>query len=263
MVYAYDMNVKSTVSGYTVSQLAELAGVTVRTLHHYDQMGLLTPSARTAAGYRLYSHKDLLRLQQILLYRELDIPLEQIRDILDDDEFDLVQALHEHRDTLRHRIARLKTLLDTINYTLIHLTEETMLTDEELYAGFSKEDAQRYRREAREQWGEARVEASEQRARKMSKQQWAAVGQQGEEATQLLASLMDEAPDSPVVQAAIAKHHAWIENFYEAPAELYRGLGQMYTEHPEFRAFYEKYRPGMAEFMQAAMAHYADTVLAK
>ncbi len=247
----------------TVRQLAKLAGVTVRTLHHYDQIGLLQPGARTAAGYRLDGEADLLRLQQILLFREMDVPLDQIRAILDDPRFDLVQALRSHRQTLQARAARLETLLHTIDKTITQLTEDTpMLTVEELYEGFSKEDAERYRREARENWGAERVEATEQRTRKMSKAQWQAVGQQGEEATQLLASLMDHDPDDPAVQAAIARHHAWIENFYPAPAEMYRGLGQMYVEHPEFRAYYEKYRPGLAGFMQAAMAHYADTALA-
>ncbi|HSN75740.1 MAG TPA: MerR family transcriptional regulator [Anaerolineae bacterium] len=247
---------------YTVRQLAKLAGVTVRTLHHYDQIGILRPSARTAAGYRLYGEADLLRLQQIMLYKELDIPLDQIREILDDPRFDPVQALRSHRQTLQARAARLETLLHTVDKTIAKLTEDTtMMTDEELYAGFTKEQAERYRREAREMWDPDFVEATEQRVRKMSKAQWAAVGQQGEEATQLVASLMGRSPDDPAVQAAIAQHHAWIENFYPAPAELYRGLGQMYVEHPEFRAFYEKYRPGLADFMQAAMAHYADTAL--
>jgi len=251
--------------GYTVRQLARLAGVTVRTLHHYDQIGLLQPGARTAAGYRLYGQQDLLRLQQILLFRELDVPLGEIRAILDDPQFDLVQALRGHRQTLHARAARLETLLHTIDRTIATLThseEPPMLTVEELYEGFSKEDAERYRREARANWGDEMVEATEQRAARMSKAQWQAVGQQGEQATQLMASLMDHAPDDPAVQAAIAQHHAWIENFYPAPAELYRGLGQMYVEHPEFRAFYENVRPGLANFMQAAMAHYADTALA-
>ncbi|MER2599422.1 MAG: MerR family transcriptional regulator [Caldilineales bacterium] len=250
-------------SPYTVSQVARMAGVTVRTLHHYDAIGLLKPSERSAAGYRLYSQADLLRLQQIMLFRELDTPLEQVQQILADPQFDLVQSLRRQRHTLEQRAAQLGALLHTIDRTIESLTKDTpMLTDEELYAGFSPEEAQRYRREAREQWGEARVDASEQRVRKMSKEQWAAVGRQGEEATRLMADLVDQPADSPAVQAAIAKHHAWIENFYQAPADLYRGLGQMYTEHPEFRAFYEKYRPGLADFMAAAMAHYADTVLA-
>lgn len=255
------MNVKRS-DGYTVRQLAKLAGVTVRTLHHYDQIGLLRPGARTAAGYRLYGEADLLRLQQILLFKEMDVPLDQIRQILDDPQFDLVQALRSYRQALQQRAARLETLLHTIDKTIATLTEDRpMLTVEELYEGFSPEDAERYRREARANWGEEMVDASEQRARQMSKAEWQAVGQQGEEATQRMADLMGHSPDDPAVQAAIAQHHAWIEHFYPAPAELYRGLGQMYVEHPEFRAFYEKYRPGLADFMQAAMAHYADTVL--
>ena len=125
---------------HTVRQLASLAGISVRTLHHYDHIGLLTPSARSAAGYRLYGTEDLLRLQQILLFRELDLPLEEIRRILDDPGFDPVRALAQHRRTLELRAERLARLLHTIDRTIARLTEVDMsLTDEELYEGLPKE----------------------------------------------------------------------------------------------------------------------------
>lgn len=196
---------------YTVHQLAELAGVSVRTLHHYDHIGLLTPAAHTAAGYRLYGEQDLLRLQQMLFFRELDLPLGEIKTVLADPALDRVAALREHRRVI----------------------------------------------EAAENWGEERVRASEQRVRRMSKEEWQAVQREGGEVTQALAALIDRDPADAQVQALIARHHAWIEHFYPAPAELYEGLGQHYAEHPEFRAFYERYAPNMADFMKAAMATYA------
>jgi DNA-binding transcriptional MerR regulator len=235
-----------------------MAGVSVRTLHHYDHIGLLTPSARSEAGYRLYAEADLLRLQQILFFKELDFPLGEIRSILDHPGFDQVAALHNHRRLLEARAERLTLLLHTIDETIRRLTEDdTMLTDAELYAGFSDEQIERYRREARERWGDV-VEETEQRVRHMSRDQWQAVGQEGEEVTRALAGLMDRAPGDPEVQGYIARHHAWIEHFYPASAELYRGLGQLYVEHEEFRKYYDKYAPGMADFMLAAMTYYAD-----
>ncbi|MFN2140328.1 MAG: MerR family transcriptional regulator, partial [Candidatus Promineifilaceae bacterium] len=123
--------------GYTVSQLAKLAGVSVRTLHHYDEIGLLVPAARSDAGYRLYNEEDLLRLQQILFFRELDFPLDDIRQILDDPAFDSLAALEEHRRLLHERAGRIGRLLNTIDRTIAKLTENDMddkVTDEELYA---------------------------------------------------------------------------------------------------------------------------------
>jgi len=137
------------------------------------------------------------------------------------------------------------------------------LTDEELYKGFSQEQRERYQREAREMWGAATVEESERRVKKMSRAQWEAVGAEGEAVTAGLAALAERGPAAPEVQALIARHHAWIEHFYPCSAELYRGLARMYVEHPEFRAFYEKRRAGLAEFMAKAMHEYAERVLDK
>ena len=249
-------------TAYTVSQLAKMAGVSVRTLHHYDHIDLLKPSSRTAAGYRLYEEQDLLRLQQILFFRELDLPLKDIRDILDDPEFDPVEALKNHRRLLQRQAERFIHLLKTIDKTIQRLTEDDMtMTDEELYEGFTQEQIERYKREAREMYDPALVEESERRVKKMNRAQWKAIGAEGEAVTTGLAALADREPDDAEVQKLIARHHAWIENFYPCSAEMYRGLGQLYVEHPEFRAFYEKYRPGLASFMSAAMNEYADQVL--
>jgi DNA-binding transcriptional MerR regulator len=249
---------------YTISQVARMAGVTVRTLHHYDQIGLLRPPARTKAGYRLYREPDLLRLQQILFFRELDMPLDEVRQILDEPGFDPATALEHHRQLLQRRMERLERLLNTIDRTIEGLTEADMaLTDEELYEGFTTEQIERYKREAREMYGTKEVEESERKVRKMSREQWKAVGAEGEAVTVALAAVADRQPGDAEVQALIARHHGWIENFYPCSAGRYRGLGQLYVEHPEFRAFYEKHRPGLADFMAAAMNHYADEVLEK
>lgn len=171
--------------------------------------------------------------------------------------------MENHRRLLQLRAERLAQLIGTVDKTLQNLTEDTMtLTDEELYEGFSKEQIESYQNEARERWGSTDAhQESQRRVGNMSKAQWNAVKQQGDEATRLMAGLMDRDPADPEVQAAIAKHHAWIENFYTAPAEMYAGLGQMYADDERFRAYYDAYAPDLADFMRDAMAIYANTAL--
>jgi len=244
---------------YTVHQLAGLAGISVRTLHHYDQIGLLRPPQRTPAGYRLYGRSELLRLQQILFYKELDFPLSQIKEILDQPSFDQVQVLSEHRHRMQSRLERYAKLLNTIDKTIANLTEEKMeLSDAELYEGLTPEQAERYPLDAREMYGKEIVEDSEARVRKLSKAQWQAIKQEGDQVTRDLAALADHQPGDAKVQAAIARHYAWIEHFWIPTAEQYRGLGQLYVTNPEFRANYDRYRPGLADFMQAAMQYYSE-----
>jgi DNA-binding transcriptional MerR regulator len=250
--------------GYTVSRLAKMAGVSVRTLHHYDEIGLLTPAARSDAGYRLYGEVDMLRLQQILFFRELDFPLDDIRLILDDADFDPLAALEEHRRLLHERAARIGRLLKTIDRTIAKLTENDMddkVTDEEIYAGFTHEQRQRYEREVREQYDPELVAESNRRVGNMSKAQWQALQTEGEDVRLTLAGLMDREVADPEVQAAIARHYAMMNQFYPVSAEIYRGLGQLYITNDEFRAFYDKIRPGLADFLQPAMAYYADHTL--
>ena len=247
---------------YTTKQLADMVGVSVRTLHHYDAIGLLKPPARTAAEYRLYGEAELLRLQQILFFKELALPLEEIRAILDNPGFDEVAALHAHRQHVQQELERLSCLLGTIDKTIHRLTEDDMtMTDEELYEGFTPEQRERYQREAREMYDPAMVAESERRVRKLSKAQWQAVKDEGDALTRTLAALMDHDPGDPEVQAGIARHYTWVEQFYPVSAEMYRGLGQLYTDHPEFRATYERYAPNLADFMRAAMEVYADNTL--
>src|ERR1043165_7861872 len=132
---------------FTVNQLAVLAGISVRTLHHYDQIGLLRPGERSGSNYRYYSRKELLRLQQILLYRELEIPLSQIAEILDDPGFDLLEALRHHKEELKKKKQRMTELIATIDSTIDHLkTKNEKMDYNEMYKGFSKEQAESWQK---------------------------------------------------------------------------------------------------------------------
>ncbi|HTP10830.1 MAG TPA: TipAS antibiotic-recognition domain-containing protein, partial [Anaerolineae bacterium] len=182
--------------------------------------------------------------------------------ILDDPAFDQIEALESHKRLLRERADRLARLLITIDKTIAKLTEDTMsMTDEELYEGFTPEQIERYTREVNERYDPKIVAESNRRVRQMSKAQWQAVKAEGGVVAQQLADLMNRKPGDVAVQSIIARHYAWVDNFWHPTAESYRGLGQGYAEHPEFRAFYEKYRPGLADFMCAAMSYYADHTL--
>jgi DNA-binding transcriptional MerR regulator len=242
---------------YTVGRLARMAGVSVRTLHHYDRIGLLEPTDRSEAGYRLYGESDLLRLQQILFYRELDVPLWRIREILDGPSFDLVAALAEHRALLEARGRRITRLVETIDRTTARLRgEERMLTDDELYEGFPHEKVEAWKAEAEARWGETYRE-SNRRVRAWSKEKLAAVKAEGERITGSLAELMDRGPSDAHVQALVGELYEHLRHYYEPTPEVFAGLGRMYFEAPEFHARYEAIRPGLARFLREAMGVYA------
>lgn len=259
------MNTHQNHRTYSIGDLANIADVSTRTLRYYDQIGLLDPGFREENNYRTYTFDNMLRLQQIMFFRELDIPLRQIKNILENPETNPRELLKAHYENLERQIKRLKTLQITIQKTIKNLDKENIMpmTDEELYEGFSKETIERYNREAREKYGSERFEQVDRKVRGMSKAHWEKVKEEGGKIAQSLAKFMDRDPKDPEVQVLIARQHAWIENFYAAPADLFRNLGDMYANHPEFRAFYDQYGIGLAEFMRDAMRLYADTVLAE
>jgi len=257
------MNTRGQQSIYTIGELARLAGVSVRTLRHYDQIGLLKPQSRDDNNYRQYDFEDLLRLQQILFFRELDVPLKKIKAILDDPQLDRVALLRKHHQNLALQIERLESLQATIKKTIHNLQEEKdmPLTDAELYEGFSKEKIDEYNREVRLTYDPEVVKQVDRKVRNMSKAQWQEIKDEGGAIAKALAKLMDRDPADPEVQALIARQHAWIENFFPASGEVFRGLGELYATYEEFRAFYDRFAPGLADFMREAMNYFADTKL--
>lgn len=146
---------------YTVQQLADLAGVSVRTLHHYDEIGLLRPAERSEKGYRYYTRNELLRLQQIMFYKQLDMPLSTIAELMDSPEYNAIDALEEHRLLLIKKEQELGVLIQTINKTIQAMKDNRNIPDEELYEGFSKEQVADMRAEVVERWGEDELTNSE------------------------------------------------------------------------------------------------------
>lgn len=252
---------------YAVKQLAALSGISVRTLHYYDQIGLLKPTLRTEAGYRLYGEQELLRLQQILMYRELDIPLKEIAGILDDPDFDLLEALESHKAALQQRKRRLQTLLETIDKTIYHVKNKTMLSQDELYEGLPKDKAEAWRDEASEAWPTA-FKRSETHLRSMQKSDFKQLKDDFNALWQRLGSMTDLDPKTKEVQQLIEQHYHFIRRFWgttsleDKQAEAYIGLGDMYALDERFTEFEGKPNPAFGPFMQAAMQHFAESLSA-
>ncbi len=246
---------------YTVKQLSDMASLSVRTLHHYDAIGLLRPESRTAVGYRLYGEGQLMRLQQILFFRELDMPLGEIRALLDEPGFELLTALEGHRRLLSLRGERIARLIATVDRTIARLRGETMSTDEELYEGFSTAEIESMKAEAKERWGSTPAYGeSHKRMAAMSRERLAQVKAEGEALDRELAEAMDAraTPDSPVVRALMRRKAAWLRSFYEPSPALFRGLGELYAKDDRFRRRYEEIRSGLADFLKEAMASFAE-----
>jgi DNA-binding transcriptional MerR regulator len=246
---------------YTVKKLADLAGVTVRTLHHYDEIDLLKPSEIGANGYRYYDDAALLRLQQILFYREVGLELLQIKDVLDSPDFDVIEALRSHREILEGRIDRLHDLINTVDTTITHLQGGTPMSNKKkLFEGFSDAKQKQYEREARLQYGPQNVNESINRWNSYTKVQKEIIAEEGNQVYSDIADVIEAglAPQSDEVQAILVRWHDHLRYFYEPTLEVLRGLGDLYNTNPDFIANFAKVHPDLSGFMQLAVAQYVD-----
>lgn len=248
---------------YTVKTVSELAGITVRTLHHYDHIGLLEPERTTDAGYRLYGTTQLERLQQILFYRELGFPLEEIRRLMSRPDFDRMQALRNHRAMLVERKARLDTLLHTIDTTIISMQGGTTMAAKELFDGFDVDailaENEKYEDEMTKTYDAGTLEESKRKTAEYSKADWGRVLKRGQELVERMAGLLDEGvpAEDPRMQELVGEHHRYIhESFYECSEETYRGLGRLYVSDPRFAGYFEKFRQGLAQYVSTAIERY-------
>jgi MerR family transcriptional regulator, thiopeptide resistance regulator len=242
---------------YRVGEVAGLAGVSVRTLHHYDEIDLLKPSGRSGAGYRLYTAEDLERLQQILIYRELGFGLREIRDAMADPAFDRREALIAQRDELARSSVRLDAMLDLIDKTLAALEGGVPMADEEMFSVFGDFDPAEHEAEAERRWGETDAyKESARRTRRYTKEDWSRFKAQSDLANQALAELMDAgvAPDDARAMDAAERLRLLIDEwFYPCSREMHARLGDMYVADPRFAANYEKIHAGMARYVRDAI----------
>jgi DNA-binding transcriptional MerR regulator len=241
---------------YTVKQLAAVVGVSARTLHYYDQIGLLKPSRDPSNGYRLYERPALLRLQQILFLRELGLSLEDIQQALDRPDFDLLHALEGHRVALQDRQARLAVLLHTVERTIHHLKGNIEMETKDMFAGFSEEQQKVYAEEAERRWGGENVKESQKRWGSYSEEKKRQIMQEGKNVYLDLVAAMPDGPAGARAQAGIARWHQHLRYFYEPTTEILIGLGDLYNDDPEFNAFFNRIHPELAGFMRQAIRVY-------
>jgi DNA-binding transcriptional MerR regulator len=240
-----------------------MAGVSVRTLHYYDEIRLLAPTRVGDNGYRYYGDEALFRLQQILFYREMDLSLDAIKAILDQPGFDKIEALREHRAALEARTRRLRSLIQTVDNTIEHLSGEKDMSRKQVFRGFSKEEEERYAKEAREAYGAEEVDASYKRWNSYSKAQQEQIMAEGNAIYADFVEQMAHGPDSPEVQQVVGRWHRHMRHFYEPFVARLRGLGQLYVDSPDFANRFRELHPDLSEFMQEAINHYCDTLEAE
>jgi DNA-binding transcriptional MerR regulator len=243
---------------YTVKDVAAMSGLTPRTLRHYDAVGLLRPSARSEAGYRLYAEAELLRLQQILLYRELELPLADIARVLDAPSFDAQRELEAHKERLARRAERLLALMDTVDRTIAALGAEPSAEEDWswLYEGFSRATAERWESEAAAHWGGGRAyDESRRRLKALGKEGFRRLRARGEGLEAEFAALYRSgAPAAgPEARELAGRWAAYVNEYYEAGPDALAGLGRLYAEHPEFRERYEAMAPGLADWLRDAL----------
>ena len=250
-----------TTRAYTIGQLAALAGVSVRTLHHYDQIGLLVPS-RTPNGYRRYTRAEVDRLQLILLYREMDMPLERIARCLDAP--DTVPLLREQRARLVAQRDTLDQLIATVTATIAEKEGGPVMEDQEKFEGFKRrlveENERDYGAEARDKYGDDAVDASNAKLMGMTPEQYAATQDLSAQIAEgLRAAMVGGDPASPEAQHVCDLHRRWLCAFWKDGAyskQAHAGLAEMYVADERFKAHYDAIAPGAAQFLHDALLIY-------
>ncbi|GAA1920681.1 MerR family transcriptional regulator [Streptantibioticus ferralitis] len=243
---------------YSVGQVATLAGVTVRTLHHYDEIGLLTASGRSHAGHRRYEDVDLDRLQQILFYRELGFPLEEIAVLVSDPEADPAEHLRRQYSVLTDRIARLRQMAAAVERAMEARKLGINLTPEEKFEVFGPDyDPDDYAEEVEQRWGHTEAyRQSQRRAATYTKEDWLRINADAADINAKIAALMETgaAPQSEEAMDLAEEHRQHIcRFFYDCPYQIHTGLGGMYVADERFKGNYEAIKPGMAAFLRDAI----------
>jgi DNA-binding transcriptional MerR regulator len=242
---------------YSVGTVTRMSGVTVRTLHHYDEIGLLPPSGRTPAGYRRYCDADLERLQQILGYRELGFPLEEIATILAEPDADAMGHLRRQHRLLLERLERLRTMVDALEFMMEAQQMGIRLTPQERFEVFGDFDPDEHAAEAEQRWGGTDAyRESQRRTASYTKDDWhrirAETGQLYERAAGLMRAGV--AADTAAAMDLAEEHRGQISRwFYDCSYEIHRGLGEMYAADERFTATIDAAAPGLAAYLREAI----------
>jgi len=240
-----------------VKEVAELVGISVRTLHYYDEIGLLKPDATTESGYRIYSERNMDQLQQILFFRQLGFPLKQIKEIVESPTFDQLEALQMHRKFLLEQRENLDNLIQTIDKTIQNKKGEMTMSKEEKFAGFNFDD-NKYEAEARKVWGDKAVDESNKKLSEISKDEKRKMEEQFEEMYHQLAGVRHLSPESAEAQAAIKEWWLYLNKIGSYSLDAFKGLGEMYVADERFTENIDQFGEGLAQFMCDAMRVFAE-----
>jgi DNA-binding transcriptional MerR regulator len=241
---------------FTIQQLSRMAGVTPRTLRHYDAIGLLKPSRVGDNGYRYYGEEAALRLQQILFYRELGLPLEDIGTIMGRRDFDVLPALENHKVQLARQITRLQRLIDTVNNTISHLKGKKEMSAKKLFAGFTPEEEEKYAREAEQMYDPETVRESNRKWKAYGKEKQQAILAESKEIYTGLIAAMPKGAASPEVQGLVDRWRRHMDYFWTPKLEQLAGLADLYNDDPRFKANFDDMHPELAQFMREAVQVY-------
>lgn len=249
---------------FKVNQVSKLVGASVRTLHHYDKIGLLHPEFVTAAGYRLYSDSNLERLQQILFFKELDFNLQEIKNIVDSPDFDRKKALEAHKNLLMEKKTRLEKLIESVDKTMEAIEGGREMSKKEMFDGFDmteiEKHKEKYAEETKEKYGESDAyKESKRKTSKYSKEDWARIMIKNEEINKKIIANMDKGPADPIVQEGVAELRQHItDSYYNCTLEIFSGLGGLYVGDQRFTANLDKWKEGYAKFLSEAIHYYCD-----
>ena len=241
---------------YTVNQLSKLAGVSVRSLHYYDQTGLLKPSWVGGNGYRHYEEEAVLKLQQILFYRELELSLEEIKAIVGRIDFDVVTALRSHKEALQGRVERLNRLIRTVDNTIDHLKGNEAMNVKGMFEGFSEEEQEKYALEAEQVYDPETVRASNRKWKAYPPAEKERILAEGKAIYLDLIAAMPKGAASAEIQALIARWHQHMQYFWSPNDEELVGLADMYNSDARFRANFDRMHPKLAWFMREVVKVY-------
>ena len=247
---------------YTVQKLGNMAGVSTRTLRYYDEVGILKPARINSSGYRIYGQVEVDRLQQVLFYRELGVSIEEIKDIVTSETFDITTALREHHEKLLTKRHQLDQLIANVEKTMSMSEGRIKMSDKEKFEGFKKnmveENEKKYGKEIREKYGEDSVKASNAKMMKMTEVQYAEFEQVGKELEDTLeAAYQTGDPAGELGQKAAELHRKWLSFTWNSYSkEAHAGLARMYVEDERFTAYYDKKQPGTAVFLRDAILLY-------
>lgn len=249
---------------YTIQQLSRLSGVTTRALRWYDKLGLLKPSGRTEGGYRLYGPAEVDRLQDILYYRALGVELARVKEILDDPSYDRLAVLRSHLSALEGERERIQGLIDSVRETIRTQERDEMMSDEKKFEAFKRqfvEEKERlYGAEAREKYGDAEVDASNARVMGITLEQYQEYEHLSKEILDKLSAAVAAGAD-PAGEAGkelTELHRRWLTIMGDkCDVQRHRGIAELYVQDERFTAYYDKDRPGCAQFLRDAVFHWA------